>query len=165
MVEAAMDRLGWSLFIILTLTSWLIGCDGGKGGSTASPDTSIVDTRTEGDADDTQIVDGTGHEVAPGDVGIDETADLTADVAPTLPEDFGEPCDDDGDCEGGLCVEAPGGGSLCSLECTESCPSGWVCLQDSGEAGVSYWGTLQASFGGTLALNDKMIMIMIGNLI
>jgi hypothetical protein len=41
---------------------------------------------------------------------------------------FGEPCQENTDCESGFCVESYKS-KVCSQLCTENCPDGWVCAQ------------------------------------
>jgi hypothetical protein len=71
-------------------------------------------------------------------LGTDGELDATLDSAPDLADDleadaavpfpFGEPCDDDGACAGGTCLETPLGG-LCTSGCDDGCPAGWQCWE------------------------------------
>ena len=40
---------------------------------------------------------------------------------------MGDPCDEADECESGLCVDTPAGGSVCTQECIEECPDGFTC--------------------------------------
>jgi hypothetical protein len=70
-------------------------------------------------------------------MGPDVTLDVKPDDIPVEPEvdpdvplplaAFGEPCQEDGDCESTLCIAEQGLG-ICTESCTETCPDGWVCL-------------------------------------
>lgn len=104
-------------------------------------DTGLVDVDSGNNED-------TASDVAPIDSGdnsplpdaIEE--DLSEDTDTAEPEGaaLGEPCEEDGDCESGLCVDLlPGeGGAICSQPCVddESCPDefGCVLITGSGDA-------------------------------
>ena len=68
---------------------------------------------------DTDVTDA----VADGDLGPDP---CDAEDKP-----FGCPCENNGDCLSGFCIESFDGG-LCSQECIEDCPDGWECKGTSG---------------------------------
>jgi hypothetical protein len=54
----------------------------------------------------------------------------------------GVPCDENRDCESGVCVAGPEGNE-CALPCEDECPEGWMC-KDSGQWGnVCYFGAVQ----------------------
>ena len=94
------------------------------------------------DAGRTGDVDGRhGEEVADGDVvapdqleevwTFEVAGDVAADTfAPCAPGEgcFLDPCNDNGDCLSGWCVEHMGEG-VCTQLCQEECPPGWACLQ------------------------------------
>jgi hypothetical protein len=63
--------------------------------------------------------DGTGQDFIPPD----------AVIACTGPGEFLCPCEDNGDCVSGYCVDAKEG-KVCTKSCVEDCPLGWACLQD-----------------------------------
>jgi hypothetical protein len=44
---------------------------------------------------------------------------------------FAWPCQDNGDCNSGYCVESAEG-KVCTGPCVEDCPDGWLCLADPG---------------------------------
>jgi len=44
---------------------------------------------------------------------------------------FLDPCNDNGDCMSGWCVNHMGAG-LCTVTCIEECPAGWTCTQVAG---------------------------------
>ena len=84
-------------------------------------------TVTEPDATVTDDV-----EPALPDVAVSD-ADILIDVPALGPGDcppgsgcFGEPCNENSDCQSGWCVDHMGGG-VCSEPCEELCPDGWSC--------------------------------------
>ena len=103
-------------------------CDGGSGGTGGAPDVPGAD----GVAPPTDTETGEGIvDVPTGEF----TGDLPSSELPVPGEtiefvepdtDLGKACDDPGDCDSGLCVEAPGG-SICTDYCIEECPAGWIC--------------------------------------
>ncbi len=65
------------------------------------------------------------------DAALDSGSDApgggdAATTDPELPEWFGQPCDENADCEGGWCVQGQSG-YVCTKTCTESCPDGYLC--------------------------------------
>ena len=72
-------------------------------------------------------VDTPGRDQADGDQAGEELPPPAETIDFVEPEtDLGKPCADPGDCDSGLCVEAPGG-SICTDYCIEECPAGWIC--------------------------------------
>ncbi len=63
-----------------------------------------------------------------GPITDGESPDALAGDAADVVEDprVGIPCLGHGDCGGGFCVEGPDG-SVCTVECVDSCPTGWLC--------------------------------------
>jgi len=53
--------------------------------------------------------------------------------------DFGEPCDLDAECVGGLCLPSTAGGHRCTARCAseDDCLSGWLCDEGLDELGSS----------------------------
>ncbi|MGM0576891.1 MAG: putative metal-binding motif-containing protein [Myxococcota bacterium] len=94
-----------------------------------------------------------------GDVGVDGVADApdgdegepdagpdaedVADVddasgwGPPCDGCPGTPCDDNGDCLSGWCVDGPEG-SVCTKTCQESCPEGWSCRSVQSGSDVAF---------------------------
>ncbi len=118
-------------FIMFPLLVLVVGCNGGTSTVPAGPDQG---------AQDGIEVDGAG-EVFLADILIsDGASDMAADtpVDPDLGEVvpaceagdgcFGDPCDDNGDCLSGWCVDHLGG-TICTDTCQEECPPGWSCKQ------------------------------------
>ncbi len=114
----------WGLLTLLVL----IGCSGGSKSVTK-------DGVEQGDVTAPEDAAGTG------DVGAGELPDFTApDVLSDAKEIFQEcqpgegcfldPCNDNGDCLSGLCVEHMGE-KVCTQFCVEECPQGWSCQQIS----------------------------------
>jgi len=75
-----------------------------------------------------------------GDLPPEIMEEATAsDVEPELPGPscatgegcFLDPCDENGDCQSGWCVEHMGEG-VCTQTCTEECPDGWTCKAVAG---------------------------------
>ena len=88
----------------------------------------------------------TGDTIAPADVldarspevGVDILPEVAAEVLPDvgpacLPGEgcFLDPCDENADCQSGWCVDHLGE-SVCSQDCMEDCPEGWICKQVAG---------------------------------
>lgn len=61
-----------------------------------------------------------------GDVTLPDTTIADTVYSGTLPADFGNPCNDNSECETEFCVEGPHG-FVCSKTCVDSCPDGWGC--------------------------------------
>jgi hypothetical protein len=54
--------------------------------------------------------------------------DAAADAGVT---GFGDPCNSNGNCASGYCVEKAGtSGGVCTKECNNDCPTGWDCKSD-----------------------------------
>ena len=118
---------GCGAWVVLTVVLFMgTGCAedavGGGGGddaeAAADADAVSADTSTDAPA---PPVD------APG--GID-SIDVASDVPSTI-GGFGDPCDADADCEGGLCVPSADG-KVCTQTCYDfdKCPAGWICVND-----------------------------------
>ena len=123
-------------FVAIALLSGQ-SCNSGISGSTA------VDIPEDGAASgdvsgydfaggDGGIVDFFGHDV--GDVALDlpldNAGDMVEEVSLFCPEEgaFGCPCEDNGDCTEGLCVESADG-LICTTTCQDECPvEGFVCV-------------------------------------
>ena len=104
-------------------------CDSGSGGTGGTPDVPGADGATPGM--DTEAGEGIVDVPPTGEVAGDVPAEEIPMPGETIefvePEtDLGKPCDDPGDCDSSLCVEAPGG-SICTDYCIEECPAGWIC--------------------------------------
>ncbi|MBM4372483.1 MAG: hypothetical protein FJ098_12560, partial [Deltaproteobacteria bacterium] len=116
-----------TLAMVLSGLVVLWGC-GGSGGGTEPP-VGLLDT--EG-GEDTRGEDAAADAADAGlDLGF---ADIPGDVAPecrAVPFGFGCPCEDNGDCASGFCVDGPFGG-VCTESCLEECPEGWHCKGVSG---------------------------------
>ncbi|MBM4353345.1 MAG: hypothetical protein FJ109_06030 [Deltaproteobacteria bacterium] len=105
----------------------LSGCAGG---------TSVTQSLPDGDAALAEVT----AEVSAREVGTPETgAELpdslvppdVAEVEPGCGPGMGcflDPCSENPDCQSGWCVEHMGQG-LCSRECQDECPEGWLCKQ------------------------------------
>ncbi|MFH1529979.1 MAG: hypothetical protein ABIK09_04485 [Pseudomonadota bacterium] len=50
---------------------------------------------------------------------------------------FGEPCVENADCDSGFCVDHMGD-RVCTQECIEDCPEGWICSQVGGGPDVMF---------------------------
>lgn len=50
--------------------------------------------------------------------------------------DFGEPCQGDGECDSGVCIEGPDG-NICTKPCAEECPEDWRCGEIPGSSDPS----------------------------
>jgi len=94
------------------LAVWMLGC-GETGTGDALDDITLPDGVELPDG-----LDLDGLELPPGDT-ITEFAD------------FGEPCEDDEECESGICIPGPLGQKVCSEGCDEECPPGWLCTDVS----------------------------------
>ncbi len=114
-------------FLILALAG--PSCDSGSGGTGGTPDVPGADG----------VAPPTDTETGEGIVDVPPTGEVTGELpSGELPvpgetiefvepdTDLGKACDDPGDCDSGLCVEAPGG-SICTDYCIEECPAGWIC--------------------------------------
>jgi hypothetical protein len=68
--------------------------------------------------------------VIPGDTLDSQLVEIEFEVdsgtVSNLPPDFGLPCDENNDCETGLCIEGVNT-SVCSKTCISECPDGWSC--------------------------------------
>jgi len=73
-----------------------------------------------------------GFDIRFGDVDAGETDDVV-EPPPTCDTGgwFGCPCDWNGDCESGWCVDYMGT-TVCTQTCIEECPAGWSCKQVAG---------------------------------
>jgi len=90
-------------------------------GGIDAPIETWTDTGFEGVQDAGEETDQSGPDVPPDGIVTDEGPD-------DCPGGLGCPCDDNGDCYSGFCVETMYGGQ-CSSPCfdDESCPPGWIC--------------------------------------
>jgi hypothetical protein len=118
----------------------LTGCgsDSGASGEGGQTDIGIEDTASdEGGTTDVPVEDvegGTPDSTTP------DVVDVVDDVEPDVPigDDFGVPCDKNGDCSSGWCVPSPIG-NVCTQTCFDLCPVGWECRPVSGTgADVQY---------------------------
>jgi len=82
-----------------------------------------------------------GHCVALPDVKADvqetdlERLDIDEDGA-IKPGAFKSPCTADLECDSGLCIEVSPGVKVCTQECVDDCPPGWVCRGTSQDDNV-----------------------------
>ena len=71
------------------------------------------------------------------DVGFELIFDVSEDDAPLQPGCepgegcFLDPCQENGDCQSGWCVDHMGD-AVCTISCQEECPPGWSCQQVAG---------------------------------
>jgi hypothetical protein len=122
---------------IIVIAIALAACS--NGGETINQHLDSGSTEDGGDA--TALVDfQPSPDIAPSpdtlapDGGLDIHLDAPADIAPDgfapgcAPGEgcFLDPCDDNGDCLSGWCVEHMGD-SVCTQVCQEECPPGWSC--------------------------------------
>ncbi len=80
------------------------------------PDDGIVDARDR--------TDELGTPELPGEWTPGELMEV-ADVGPG-PGEPGYPCESGTECESGFCIQTPDG-KVCTLQCVEECPFGWLC--------------------------------------
>ena len=126
------ERFMRTTLVLISLIAALTAC------STASdpvePPDPAPDTKVDGaggvDTWEISLPD-TAWDAAP-DMGID-TPDTDAAVPACAAGEgcFLDPCDDNGDCQSGWCVQHMGE-RVCSLTCQEDCPPGWGCQQVAG---------------------------------
>ncbi len=123
------------LLVILTAGLVFTACSGGDG-------TGISEDLAETTAEITDIV--------MGEPGFDVAVETASEVAPELPPveevkeaveetveggEFGDLCEDDSDCQSGVCLQTADG-MACTETCTEGCPSGFTCQELSMEVWV-----------------------------
>ncbi|PKN58650.1 MAG: hypothetical protein CVU56_04790 [Deltaproteobacteria bacterium HGW-Deltaproteobacteria-14] len=68
----------------------------------------------------------TGFDTSFGEVALFDTVVTDTVYSGNLPADFGNPCNENSDCETEYCVEGPHG-FVCSKTCIDECPNGWGC--------------------------------------
>ncbi len=130
---------------LLTLIAggmWLLSC---SSSSTIQSKDTGTDVPGNGQPDETSEDTGV-PDLPPADMtdlvdaGLDDI-DVAGELGPACkPGDgcFLDPCDENGDCLSGWCVEHMGD-KVCSQTCVEECPAGWTCKQvDGGGADVTY---------------------------
>ena len=84
---------------------------------TVTPDTGEQDAgQQDAGQQDTSAGDGTGD------------GGTQPDTSPTCPGGAGCPCDANGDCDAGICLEGAEG-KRCAQPCVDSCPTGFRCAQ------------------------------------
>ena len=93
---------------------------------------------TSGGADTNAGIDG-GHADGAADAGSDAAEpDTIVDTGPPAAGEFGGPCNTNGDCYSGFCIEGPEG-FVCTKLCETECPEGYDCRGVSvGEADVTF---------------------------
>ncbi|MFH1532887.1 MAG: hypothetical protein ABIK09_19355 [Pseudomonadota bacterium] len=123
-----MRNLTLPVILALVLTACNTGTDGGLPGEDISVETGST----------WEIVPDMG--VEPDQLGLDQgTREETSDSSSDLAEDaaapcepgvgcFLDPCEENGDCLSGWCVQHMGE-DVCTQPCTEECPPGWSCKQ------------------------------------
>ncbi len=109
---------GWVALLAVALASGP-GCEGGSNVAPAD-DAAAGDVSEVPDAPPTDV---------PGDIETAED-DVPRDVpggdADIPPGSFGAPCNENGDCDSGFCIEGPDG-FFCTQICVENCPEGFLC--------------------------------------
>ncbi|MGM0576485.1 MAG: MopE-related protein [Myxococcota bacterium] len=112
--------IGWACVVAAAVAA--AGCNDSE--VTGEAGSGVDDASADGrDAPDTPTYDvPTGTDLGPGQ-----------DAEQNLPEDFGEPCEDNEECLSGFCVQGPDG-DVCTKLCSEQCPEGYHCkgVQDAG---------------------------------
>ncbi len=128
--------VAWTLAVALALSMGAAaGCSGdatsGPGEDGKSLD-AVSDVASDAASDAAADGGGPGEPDATGDAAGDGGADPDGadggDAGPT-PGGFGWPCDDNGQCASGFCVESYDG-RVCTQTCSGDCPSGFSCRQD-----------------------------------
>ncbi len=121
-----MNRFGWSrsrcLGLVVVLFGLSLACAGGADEPVAA-DTALADGGTPDSSIDVVTND------AAGDLGPDETSFDGVDSSETSSGgSLGDLCDNEDDCESGLCLPF-GDGYSCSQICTSECADGWRCQE------------------------------------
>ena len=139
-------RRALSAALCVTL-AWATACsseDGGSGdegaddaGAADVPQSDIIpieDIGGGGGADVGESQDVGGFDVAGLDAGGDDSL-----TGPLCPGDEGCACDENAECDNGLCIDGPDG-RVCAITCIDDCPEGSRCTQVSTPNGdtVSY---------------------------
>ena len=94
------------------------------GSDTAKPASDAHEVRT----DAVELVvprEVVGEEVGEEDTSGSDTFETLADVPPA-PGEPGYPCNENGQCNSGVCLETPQG-KVCAQPCVENCPEGYTC--------------------------------------
>lgn len=122
--------------LALGIAMMLVWSCGGPSGTTPAPDGA---TEVAGGAD-TSVPTDTPE---PGDSSVESDA-VTADLQPgsdttvlSCPGGSGCSCKDNGNCDGGLCLDTPDG-RICAVPCSGNCAAGFVCAQvEQGKDAIS----------------------------
>ncbi len=116
------------------------GCsDEDKQGGGRDTEVDNADSGDGGDAGDGSDGAEVGDSVILPDTSvteIDAAEEVEAEVIIT-PGGFGSPCNENGDCESGYCVDGPKG-YVCTRTCDTICPSGYECKAVSGGTDVVF---------------------------
>ena len=90
-------------------------------------DTGESDTSSDHDLGSEHDIETTLSDIIDSDATQQNSDAGTATELPPGADDFGTPCVEHEDCQSGVCLFVEQTGDICTLNCTESCPEGWVC--------------------------------------
>ena len=112
---------GWGVFVLLLLSCSGSGVeiDPNQSGDVVSDVVDVGSDITAADVIDVNVSDDADKTDVPGSDGSE------ADI-PIVPGAFGAPCDGNGDCDSGFCVENVNG-YICTVQCLQDCPDGFAC--------------------------------------
>jgi hypothetical protein len=120
----------YHIILLCALSLLLPACSGLEGLVDLVPETAALPDLSQ--PDDTLGTSDVPDTVEPEEVLFPETVEVSEiDVQPLCaPGDgcFLDPCGNSNDCQSGLCVDHLGD-SVCSMQCVEECPQGWLCEQ------------------------------------
>ncbi|TNF26900.1 MAG: hypothetical protein EP329_20450, partial [Deltaproteobacteria bacterium] len=107
---------------LLALFALVAGCGGDEQqGSTVDVDATFMDVAPA----DTADASAPPLDTATPDTRVDEDT-TAADTGPPCEGCAFAPCEGNGDCDSGFCLDGPAG-LECAKTCSESCPSGYAC--------------------------------------
>ena len=117
--------------LALAIMAALAGCDGGDDPislpkDVAQPDSEVVQFDS-GTVETTGISDQSSEKLQQFELMETRVPEAFVECEPGQ-GCFHDPCQTNGDCQSGWCVEHMGEG-VCTVACSEECPAGWTCQQ------------------------------------
>ena len=153
--------------VVVAALLFALGCSGSGVEAIGNQDPDGVGTDGKGDDKDGSS---TGSQDAGPDLG--KGADGEDVKKPDNMGDqpvFGDPCNDNGDCGFGYCIEGPDG-KMCTSTCINDCPQGWTCKEmviygsDPEYICVpAYWDVCEPCKSKNQCGLDKDLCVAIGN--
>ena len=101
-----------------------MGC--GNAGPQGQTIDTVGDNDTPLDTTLSDVTDVTDGEIVPSKDTTTSPDNIQEDSDEPVNDDFGEPCEENPDCDSTYCINTSNG-KKCTSTCVEECPAGWSC--------------------------------------